>query len=62
MTVPRLSSFEESMSLLVLSIGLIEKCPPRSKDDLTRLDLLVSRLDTAATRANRAIKLMENTL
>ena len=54
-------SFESSMSQLTLAIGLIERNPPRSADDLHRVRLLVSRIDTATTRATRAIELMETT-
>ena len=54
-------SFESSMSQLTLAIGLIERNPPRSADDLYRVRLLVSRIDTATTRATRAIELMETT-
>ena len=45
------------MSFLTLAIGFIERNPPRSPDDLHRLRLTVSRLDTATTRAARAIEL-----
>jgi len=51
------TSFEESMSSLTLAIGNIERNPPRSADDLNRMRLLVSRLDTSTTRAGRAIEL-----
>jgi hypothetical protein len=54
-TDPR--TFEASMSLLALAIGHIERNPPRNFDDVNRLRLLVSRIDTATTRANRAIEL-----
>lgn len=50
-------SFEEAMSLLTLAIGHIERNPPQSADDLTRLQLLVSRIDTSTSRAARAIVL-----
>lgn len=49
-------SFEATMSDLACAIGNIERTPPRSKSDLTRLDLLVSRLDTAATKAARKME------
>lgn len=55
MTDPQ--TFEASMSLLALAIGSIERNPPRNPDDVTRLQLLVSRIDTATTRASRAIVL-----
>lgn len=45
------------MSALTLAIGFIERNPPRNMDDVNRLRLLVSRIDTATTRANRAIEL-----
>jgi hypothetical protein len=45
------------MSILALAIGSIERNPPRSDDDVTRLRLLVSRIDTATTRAQRALVL-----
>ena len=51
------TSFEESMSSLALAIGNIERNPPRSADDLNRMRLMVSRLDTSTTRAGRAIEL-----
>jgi len=51
------ATFEASMSALTLAIGFIERNPPRSAADVTRLSLLVSRIDTAATRAHRAIEL-----
>lgn len=57
----RQSSFEENMSILVCAVGNLEKIPPRSADDLHRVRLLVSRIDTATTRATRAIELMETT-
>ena len=50
-----IKTFEASMSLLTLAIAHIERNPPRSPDDLTRLQLLVSRIDSATTRAHRAI-------
>ena len=53
-------SYEASMSFLTLAIGFIERNPPRSADDLNRMRLLVSRLDTSTTRAGRAIE-METT-
>lgn len=55
MTDPK--SYEASMSFLTLAIGFIERNPPRSPDDLHRLRLTVSRLDTTTTRAARAIEL-----
>ena len=51
------TTFEASMSALTLAIGFIERNPPRNHDDVNRLRLLVSRIDTATTRANRAIEL-----
>ena len=50
-------SFEAAMSALTLAIGNVERLPPRSHDDLHRLRLLVSRIDTTTTRAARAIEL-----
>jgi hypothetical protein len=47
------------MSVLSLAIGSIERNPPATTDDLNRLRLLVSRLDTATSRAGRAIQLKE---
>ncbi len=45
------------MTLLTLAIGSIERNPPRMSDEVTRLQLLVSRVDTATSRAARAIVL-----
>ena len=55
MTDPK--TFEASMSLLTLAIAHIERNPPRNPDDVTRLQLLVSRIDTATSRAQRALVL-----
>ena len=55
--MPDPQTFEASMSLLALAIGSIERNPPRDPADVTRLQLLVSRIDTASTRASRAIVL-----
>ena len=49
------ATFEAAMSALTLAIGHIERNPPRSADDVTRLQLLVSRIDIATSRAHRAI-------
>jgi len=51
------TTFESAMSNLTLAIGNIERNPPRSTDDLNRMRLMVSRLDTSTTRAGRAIEL-----
>lgn len=53
--MPDPTTFEAAMSALTLAIGNIERNPPRTADDVTRLQLLVSRIDTAASRAHRAI-------
>ncbi len=55
MTDPQ--TFEASMSLLTLAIAHIERNPPRSADDVARLQLLVSRVDIATSRAHRALVL-----
>ena len=53
------ASFENSMSLLLLAIGNLERDGPRTSDDIARLRLAVSRLDTATSRAARAVQLGE---
>lgn len=55
--MPDPTTFESAMSLLTLAIAHIERNPPKNAADVTRLSLLVSRVDTAATRAHRAIEL-----
>lgn len=52
-------TFESAMSDLSCAIINIERHPPKSTDDLTRLRLLVSRLDTATSRATRAMENMK---
>lgn len=50
------TTFEQSMSLLTFALGSIERNPPVNPDDVNRLRLAVSRIDTACTRASRALE------
>lgn len=56
-SAPFCTGFEPAMSSLTLAIGLIERFPPQTADDIHRLRLAVSRIDTATTKAARAIEL-----
>jgi len=56
MTAPQPFNFESAMSALTLGIGSIENYPPQTPEDLHRLRLLVSRIDTATTRASRRME------
>ena len=50
------STYESAMSLLTLAIASIERHPPRCADDLARLRLAVSGLDTITSRVGRGIE------
>lgn len=48
--------FESAMSVLALGIAGIERNAPQTPENLHRLRLLVSRIDTATTRASRRME------
>ena len=53
------ASFESSMSFLVLAIGQLERSPPTDMEQINRLRREISRIDTATSRAARAVQLGE---
>ena len=55
------ASFENSMSLLNLAIGNLERFGPSSSEDIHRMRLLTSRLDTLTSKAARAVELKQGT-
>jgi hypothetical protein len=49
-------TFEQAMSVLTYAIGMVERYPPLTPTDSTRLDLAVARLDDIATKASRSLE------
>gem|GEM_PF-5906093 len=49
-------NFEETMSLLTYAISCVSRHPPRNADDLARLRLAVSNIDTITSRVGRVIE------
>jgi len=49
-------TFEQVMSVLTYAVGMVERYPPLTPTDSTRLDLAVARLDDIATKASRSLE------
>lgn len=59
MTDPR--TFEEAMSLLTLAIGHIDRNPPQTECESSRLGEQVGRLDRICAKSGAAIRTKEGT-
>lgn len=57
--VPNPQTFEAAMSLLTLAIASLGRHPPVTREDMSRVNLAASKLETVARKAARRLETVE---
>lgn len=58
-SMPNPDTFEKTMSLLTLAIASLERHPPVTRDDMSRVTMATTKLETVARKAARRLETVE---